>query len=564
MIRSRSCTAAWLCSSALCALPALAEEIRIVSPRPDSVSVTIYRDLFALVTETRTVDLPAGPVTLVFDGVVDTLIPQSAAVADTGRVTNESNYDFDRLTPARILAKSIGKKVRLTRTNPATGKVREVDATLVAAGPRGVIFQTADGAEALQCSGLPEQLTFGELPGDPHAKASLSIRLAAGAAGRRQVKVSYIAHGLAWKADYVGNLDANAPAMELLGWLTLENFTTASFHDAHVQVVAGRLNLLGVENRGTSLIGDTAEIPDDDTLEEDRNDLLEEIRDYPENLESDLPNPVEYFHGCYPLQNTSFRRKALGMVDSITAEDIGRFPDSDELQEIIVVTGFRGSMAVRENLADYQMYQLPGTTDLAARQTKQVAFLHAPAVKVDRFYALRLASEDMDDSVATDGNYLPIDVKVGWRNRKADGLGEPLPGGTVRFFEAGPGGYSFVGENHLKDTSTETPVELMIAKSVDLGVALDGDEDAAEQKVGLTGFLMRRAYLSVNLRVINDKPRAVTVEIRQGPVSDYQDWRVVGASLAPKRKAGDYVWRFEVPAGSERTLTYKVGGRVPD
>ena len=32
---------------------------------PTRVSVTIYRDLFALITETRTVDLPAGPVTLV-------------------------------------------------------------------------------------------------------------------------------------------------------------------------------------------------------------------------------------------------------------------------------------------------------------------------------------------------------------------------------------------------------------------------------------------------------------------------------------------------------------------
>lgn len=566
MIRLRiRATAAWLGLSALCALPTHAGDIRIVSSRPDSVSVTIYRDLFALVTETRTVDLPAEPVTLVFDGVVDTLIPQSAAVADTGRVTNESNYDFDRLTPARILAKSIGKKVLLTRTNPATGKVRQVEATLISASERGVIFQTADGAEALHCSGLPEQLTFDELPGDLHAKASLTIRLAAGTAGKRQVRVSYLAHGFAWKADYVANLDAHAPAMELLGWLTLENLTAASFHDAQVQVVAGRLNLLGTERRGSSLIGDTADYGDDSALAEERNNLLEETRDDPENLESNLPNPVEYFAGCYPLQNTSFRRQKSGMVDSITAQDIGRFAEpSDEMEEIVVVTGFRGSMAVRENLADYQMYRVPGATDLAARQTKQVAFLHAPAVKVDRFYSLRLASEDLEDSPDTEDNYLPIDVKVGWRNRKDDGLGEPLPGGTVRFFEAGPGGYSFVGEDHLKDTSVQTPVELKIAQSVDLGVALDGDPENAEPKPGLSGLLTRRAYLPMNLRVINDKPRAVTVEIRQGPLPGFQNWRVVGASLAPKRKAGDYVWRFEVPAGGERTLTYKVGGRIPD
>ena len=51
-------------------MTARADETRVVSPRADSVSVTIYRDLFALVTETRSVDLPAGPVTLQFDCVV--------------------------------------------------------------------------------------------------------------------------------------------------------------------------------------------------------------------------------------------------------------------------------------------------------------------------------------------------------------------------------------------------------------------------------------------------------------------------------------------------------------
>ncbi len=136
------------------------------------------------------------------------------------------------------------------------------------------------------------------------------------------------------------------------------------------------------------------------------------------------------------------------------------------------------------------------------------------------------------------------------------------PGGTVRFFEVGPAGYSFVGEDRIKDTPVETPVELKIGKSVDLGVALDGEE--AEPEVGFMSLLTHRAYLPVNLRVINDKARAVAVEIRQGPMSDFADWRVTGASLAPKRKAGDYVWRFDVPAGAERTLSYKLGGRIPD
>ena len=150
-----------------------AEEQRVISPRADAVSVTIYRDLFAMITETRIVDLPAGPVTLQFDGVVETLIPQSAVITGAGRSLAESNYDFERLTPANLLRHHIGKSVTLMRTNRSTGKVRQVAATVVAANAEGVVFRTVDGNEALACSGLPEQLTFSEIPGELNSTPSL-------------------------------------------------------------------------------------------------------------------------------------------------------------------------------------------------------------------------------------------------------------------------------------------------------------------------------------------------------------------------------------------------------
>jgi hypothetical protein len=76
------------------------------------VSVTIYRDNLALVTETRSVELPAGPVTLVLEDVADTLLPQSAVLGAMGRPIAESDYDGarrastrdDRRRPAREAA----------------------------------------------------------------------------------------------------------------------------------------------------------------------------------------------------------------------------------------------------------------------------------------------------------------------------------------------------------------------------------------------------------------------------------------------------------------------------
>ena len=146
-IHSLSGNAGWVLAPIVVGT-ASAADVRVVSGGADEVSVTIYRDLFALVTETRTVDLPAGPVTLQFDGVAGTLLPQSARVADTGRRIAESNYDFEKLTPGNLIRHSIGKTVVLSRTDARTGKVTQTAATIVAANSDGVTFRTTDGNEA--------------------------------------------------------------------------------------------------------------------------------------------------------------------------------------------------------------------------------------------------------------------------------------------------------------------------------------------------------------------------------------------------------------------------------
>jgi hypothetical protein len=545
----------------------LAGEIRVTSPHPDQVSITIYRDLVALVTETRTVDLPADGVTLEFQGVVDTLIPQSAVLTGAGRAVAESNYEFDRLTPDNLLAKSIGKTVTLTRTNRATGKTRQVDATLVSANEDGVLFRTADGAEALHCSGLPERMTFMEIPGELHPEPALSVQLPPGAPGRRQVRVSYIATGFAWNADYVAHLRDRR--MDLAGWLTLENLSGSSFRDAEVQVVAGRLNLLdAAEQRGSSLYGESRIYSTEESVESARDWARERLRS---ESEQD-GNTLRHFTGCYPL----------GPGDYSTA-DIGRFPDgrlaqalqritaadAEELDEI-VTTGTRASLAARENLADYQMYRLPDRTDLNAHQTKQVAFLAKTDVAVDRFYGVKLGGNDPDLQELEDG--VPAVVKVGWRNVAADGLGEPLPGGVARFFEAGDGGEVFVGDARLRDSPVGVPIELGIGRSTDLDLQILNSEQAdlsldsidPGAKDLLVALLTRRAYIPLSLRIVNAKPKAVTFELRQGPLQEFLDLRVKNASLRPQRKAGDYLWRITVPANGEALLSYEVGGKVPD
>lgn len=525
-----------------------AAPVEVISPRPDSVSVTIYRDLFALVTETRTVDLPEGPVKLSFDGVVETLLPASAVVADTGRALEERNYDFQQLTPQSLFRGYIGREVLVMRTHTRTGKVARMTAVIESAGPRGIVMRSQDGTEVLHCSGLPEHVIFENVPDDLQRKPRLSVQLAAGSAGKRTVRVSYLAHGFAWKSDYVARLSESGRQIDLQGWATLRNLTNASFADAQVQLVAGRLHLLDVkQERGTGLLGNSDHYPPDESLRMMREETLEAM------VEEQLEAAEDYDDGEPQLFSECVSGPVLRMRTAIAhAPPLARaeaYGGGDELDEVLV-TGVRASILEREQIADYQLYRLPWRTDLPARQTKQALFLDKRAVEVERFYGLKVNAFGYSD----DEELVTPALVLGFENRKSSGLGEPLPEGTLRMFEPGSSGDLFSGEGRLGDTAVGVPVEVPLAGAIDL--YLDMDVDEVSQQNPFEGTQTHIANAQV--RISNAKGVPVDVEIRQYLHEFIANAKVSRASHRTLRKFGDYSWRVRVPANSAGTLSYRI------
>ena len=157
----------------------------IVSPAPDAVRVTIYRSPqtdvtpyadeeqydfeyaaasgLVMVSETRTVEIPAGTSVIVFRGVADAIVPQTAALEGLPAAILESNFDYDLLTPGAVIAKSHGERVQVVRTDSATGRTTVREAIL-RTGPEGVVLDVDGKTEALNCSGLDEKLVFQRIP----------------------------------------------------------------------------------------------------------------------------------------------------------------------------------------------------------------------------------------------------------------------------------------------------------------------------------------------------------------------------------------------------------------
>jgi hypothetical protein len=254
---------ALLAAGLVWALPASAG---IVSERPDSVGVTVYhgtdanpdddesnvaklreldpREGLAFITETRTIDVPAGPATIEFRGVASTIVPQTAQIDGLPSGVLEQNFDYDLLSPGSLLARSVGNTVLLVRTNRATGQQSEQRA-IIRSAPNGVVLDINGKFEALKCSGLPERLVFDRVPEGLRDTPTLSIRTIAPEAGRYTIKLSYIAVGINWAADYVARIRPDGKSLDLSAWITVANMGDTGFERAPLQVVAGRLQTTG-------------------------------------------------------------------------------------------------------------------------------------------------------------------------------------------------------------------------------------------------------------------------------------------------------------------------------
>ncbi len=205
----------------------------------EAVAITVYNDDLALVKERRRVEMPSGLTRLSLRDVAARMRPETAllrAVSGPPLALVEQNFDFDLLTPQKLLEKYIGRDVTVIRSHPTTGEERREHATVLAAG-NGTVLRFADRIE----TGVPGRLAFDSVPSNLRDRPTLSVLLEA-AGGKQTVELSYLTSGLSWQADYVANLAADGKSLDLNAWVTLTNRSGAGFDNSTLQLVAGTVN----------------------------------------------------------------------------------------------------------------------------------------------------------------------------------------------------------------------------------------------------------------------------------------------------------------------------------
>lgn len=507
----------------LAARPALAGEVAASPPR--DLSVTVYRAPqrnggtirlgslggFAVITETRTVALPAGESELRFEGVVDGIVPESAIVAGLPGGVIEKNRDAALLSPTALARAAVGKALTLKRTDRATGKVTQVPATLVSAGPDGVVFQTAAGTEALRCSGLPETFRYSAGVQGLSARPTLSVRTRSARALTATVTLTYIAEDFDWSAAYTARVAPDGATLDLGGWITLANGNTVSLANARTQIVAGGLN-----------------------------------RAYLRRYLSPQPQVVAR---CWPLQTTSDIPEREGRPYQLVRPYGG---DRDGLADIVVTAQRKGGVMyemavsapmavmappppVAEQLGDLKLYRVPQRTTVAAQQMKQTRLLDQPGVPVERVY--------LADLTAGGQRTVQARAVLRTRNDKAHKLGLPLPAGAFTIEQDHGGRAMLVGQPVLRDTAEGEKIELALGPAPDVTVT---------QRTATRGA---QGSSTEEVEVANANDRPVTVELT---LRLYGTVKIARADPPVTREDGLPVIRLTVPANGTARASYTV------
>ncbi len=493
------------------ALPAAAQEHSVLSAAPDAVAVTIYRapdraadqamnldwlEGYALITETRTIDIPAGASTIRFEGVAGGILPESALVSGLPSGVREKNLDAELLSARNLYARAYGRPVilRRHRGKDGQGTVTEERAIIRSAPDGAAILQTKDGFETANCGrGISDALAYTEMPEGLSAKPTLSVRTESATAQRATVSLSYLAWGFDWQTNYVVSFDPATGKADVLAWVTLASSDPTSFNDAAAAVVAGKLD-------------------------------REDAREQPEAQDSDLVLHCYLGPRAVPPPPPMVAAPAPMMMEA--ADIVVTAQRRTEKMESVAVK------VTEEGLGDLKLYRVPVPTTVASNAQKQVAMHDLHGVKLKVFQTAML--EDGLDNQAT--------IKLRTRNRKEDGLGVALPGGRVAVFEPHGGEMLLVGQGGLGNYAVNEDVELTLGTSPNVHVAVETINSSDK-------------WDDYEATVTNANPWPITFE---GMVAMSDGQKIERPSSRLTRKFGRPTWTTILPANSEAKLRYRV------
>ncbi len=253
----------------------------------------------------------------------------------------------------------------------------------------------------------------------------------------------------------------------------------------------------------------------------------------------------------------SYRDAKLKLI----AGDIHRAPvEAYVVEKAVMYEAAPAAPAVEERaFFEYHLYEVQRPVTVKDQQTKQIEFVTGSGVPAVKFFVYDGAQmpywgtvQPLDDPSYGTASGKKVMVMLEFQNGEEEGLGVPLPKGTVRVFKKDVDGSTLlVGEDSIDHTPKDEQIRLYVGDAFDIvgervqtNFQADYDEDWLEESYEIT------------LR--NHKDEAVEVRVVEH-MFRWSEWTILEESQDfEKLDAQTIEFRVPVEANGETVVTYTV------
>ncbi len=272
------------------------------------------------------------------------------------------------------------------------------------------------------------------------------------------------------------------------------------------------------------------------------------------------------FTGWITFNNNSGKEFANATV-KLLAGDVNKIQPNQVYpmaRSVLSTSAYAAAPVVTEKAFDeFHLYTLTNPVSLHDRETKQVEFISAPAVKATTYYVYDGAALDNyrgwnPDAIRTSPEYGTQSNKKVWvmrefKNSKDNGLGLALPAGRVRFYRRDDtdGSIQFTGENTIDHTPTDETVRLYTGDTFDLV----GERKRTDFQSNTRNSTAQESF---EIKVRNHKTEPVEIRVVEH-LYRWSNWEITDKSdNFTKTDAQTVEFRVTLKPDEEKTITYTV------
>jgi hypothetical protein len=212
-------------------------------PASDGLAVTVYNEGSALVQDRRTFSLNAGENLVNFTDVASQIDATSVIFTSLtdpeGTSVLEQNYVYDLVDSSALLARYLDETIQVTTEDGTL-----FEGQLLSGRNGEIILRDANGQIQVIRQQNARNIQFPDLPEGLITRPTLRWLLNSAASGEQQVELTYLTQGISWTADYNVLLTTDNNALDLNGWVTLDNRSGTAYENALLKLVAGDVNRL--------------------------------------------------------------------------------------------------------------------------------------------------------------------------------------------------------------------------------------------------------------------------------------------------------------------------------